>query len=450
MARDEHMVLAGFAQASNVTYYAGSWRYPSSAHRALSADFYIDLARLLDQGGFDLAFLDDRLAMPGVYGNSITPTVRRGVRPVKLDMTSILGVMAAHSTRLGLGATYSTTYYAPFHVARTFATLDHLSGGRAAWNIVTSLNSNEAGNFGAETIPHDERYERAEEFLEVVTGLWDTWGPDAIVEDREAGIWGDGAQVHELNYEGKWYSSRGPLTVPRTPQRWPLLIQAGQSGRGRDFAARWADLVFTMSRTLADAQKQYRDQRERTTAFGRSPSQLRILPAVAPVIGETPQIAREKVRLLNDLNESEAALILLSEVANLDLSVIEMDAPLTEDRLAGIEGGQGIIDVWMRSVGATGDGSITLRELALLRGSLDSMPTAIGTAAQVADTLEEWFEGHACDGFAVIAPYLPGTFEDFVRMVVPELRRRGLIAAAPGQGPLRQRLGLDERFAGSA
>jgi FMN-dependent oxidoreductase (nitrilotriacetate monooxygenase family) len=380
------MILAGFAQASNVTYYPGSWRYPSSGHRSLSADFYVDMGRLLDGGGFDLVFFDDRLAMPGVYGDSIVPTVRRGIRAIKLDLTTILGLMAGHSTRLGLGATYSTTYYDPFHIARTFATLDHLSNGRAAWNIVTSLNRNEAENFGADSIPHDQRYDRAEEYMEVVTGLWDTWGPDAIVEDRETGIWGDGTQVHELNYAGTWYASRGPLTVPRTPQRWPLLIQAGQSGRGRDFAAKWADLIFTMSHTLGDAQKQYQDQRERTTAFGRTPSQLRILPAIVPVIGETAEIAREKVRILNDLNESETALILLSEVADLDLSVIEPDEPLTEDRLSGLKGAQGVIEVWMRSVGAASDGSVTLRELAMLRGRLESWATAVGTAAQVADT----------------------------------------------------------------
>ena len=193
-----------------------------------------------------MMFFDDRLAMPGIYGGSVAEAVRCGARPVKLDLSIVLGVVAGATRSIGLGATYSTTYYSPFHVARTFATLDHLSGGRAAWNVVTSVNDSEAQNFGFdEHLGHDERYDRADEFLEATTGLWDTWDDDALVLDRASGVFADPDKVHELNYDGEWFQVRGPLTVPRSPQGRPVLLQAGSSGRGRDFAARWAELIFT-------------------------------------------------------------------------------------------------------------------------------------------------------------------------------------------------------------
>jgi len=240
------MALVGFMQAGNATVYAGSWRHPATEHGFLTAGYYEKLARTLEQGCFDLMFFDDRLAMPGIYGGSVGEAVRTGARPVKLDLSVVLGICAAVTERIGLGATYSTTYYTPFHVARTFATLDHISGGRAAWNVVTSVNDSEAQNYGLkEAIPHDVRYDRADEFLEATTGLWDTWEDDALVLDRETPLFADPDKVHELDYEGAWFSVRGPLTVPRCPQGRPVLLQAGSSGRGREFAARWAELIFT-------------------------------------------------------------------------------------------------------------------------------------------------------------------------------------------------------------
>ena len=218
------MSLVGFMQAGNTSVYAGSWRHPATEHGFLDARYYPKLGRTLEEGCFDLMFFDDRLAMPGIYGGSVAEAVHYGARPVKLDLSIVLGVVAQATSRIGLGATYSTTYYSPFHVARTFATLDHLSGGRAAWNVVTSVNDSEAQNFGLdEHLGHDERYDRADEFLEATTGLWDTWEDDALVLDRVNGIFADPDKVHELNHEGEWFYVRGPLTVPRTPQGRPVL-----------------------------------------------------------------------------------------------------------------------------------------------------------------------------------------------------------------------------------
>src|SRR6267154_3183501 len=240
------MTLVGFMQAGNVTVYSGSWRYPSADLGFLIMDYYTRIGKVLEEGKFDCVFFDDRLAMPGVYGDSVAEAVRYGARPVKLDLTAVLGGIIGATARIGVGATYSTTYYQPYHVARTFATLDHLSGGRAAWNVVTSVNDSEAQNFGVEMhLGHDERYDRADEFMDAVTRLWDTWEDDAILHDRVNGIYADPDKVHELNHQGEFFSVRGPLTVPRTPQGRPVLIQAGSSGRGREFASRWADLIFT-------------------------------------------------------------------------------------------------------------------------------------------------------------------------------------------------------------
>ncbi len=319
---ERQMSLVGFMQAGNVTVYAGSWRHPATEHGFLSADFYQKLGRTLEDGCFDMMFFDDRLAMPGIYAGSVADAVRLGARPVKLDLSIVLGVVAAATRHIGLGATYSTTYYTPFHVARTFATLDHLSGGRAAWNVVTSVNDGEAQNYGVEHhLDHEARYNRADEFLEATTGLWDTWDDDALVLDRAAGVFADPEKVHELNYEGEWFRVRGPLTVPRSPQGRPVLLQAGSSGRGRDFAARWAELIFTGDPNIDVARSHYKDQKERIAELGRDPQAVKMLPMAYTVIGESSAHAAEREQLfLNELVDPQASLTLLSELMNYDFS----------------------------------------------------------------------------------------------------------------------------------
>src|SRR6516225_9299476 len=347
------MALVGFMQAGNATVYAGSWRHPATEHGFLTAGYYEKLARTLEGGCFDLMFFDDRLAMPGIYGGSVAEAVRTGARPVKLDLSIVLGLCAAVTDRIGLGATYSTTYYSPFHVARTFATLDHLSGGRAAWNVVTSVNDSEAQNFGfREHLDHDARYDRADEFLVATTGLWDTWDDDALVLDRAGGIFADPDKVHELNYEGQWFRVRGPLTVPRSPQGRPVLLQAGSSGRGRDFAARWAELIFTGDPDVDVARSHYKDQKERIGQLGRDPAQVRMLPMAYTVVGESTAQAHEREQLfLNELVDPKASLTLLSELMNYDFSSLDLDTPITDELIASVSGIRGLVQNLRQHIG---------------------------------------------------------------------------------------------------
>jgi FMN-dependent oxidoreductase (nitrilotriacetate monooxygenase family) len=435
------MSLVGFMQAGNATVYAGSWRHPATEHGFLTAGYYEKLGRTLEQGCFDLMFFDDRLAMPGIYGGSVAQAVLRGARPVKLDLSVVLGVVAAATRSIGLGATYSTTYYPPFHVARTFATLDHLSGGRAAWNVVTSVNDSEAQNFGVEEHPgHDERYDRADEFLEATTGLWDTWDDDALVLDREGAVFADPEKVHELGYKGRWYEVRGPLTVPRTPQGRPVLLQAGSSGRGREFAARWAELIFTGDPGIDVARSHYEDQKKRIAEHGRDPDSVKMLPMAYTVVGETRAHAEAREeQFLHEFVHPMASLTLLSELMNYDFSGLALDAPITDELIDSVSGIRGLVQNIRQHIG--GD-TVTLADLAGHRATLLQGPRFVGTGSDVADQMEEWFDSGACDGFVIAATHSPGAYEDVVRMVVPELQRRGLFRGQYTGRTLRDHLGL--------
>ena len=292
--RTDQMTLVAFMQASNVSVYSGSWRYPNAAQDYLSLAYYQRIARVLEEGNFDLMFFDDRLAMPGIYGNSVADAVRYGARPIKLDLTAILGAAAAATTHLGLGATYSTTYYPPFHVARTFATLDHLSGGRAAWNVVTSVNDAEARNFGVDKhLDHDKRYDRAEEFVEVVAKLWDSWEDDAIIGDRESGIFADPDKVHEVDHHGEFFDVQGPLTVPRTPQGRPVLIQAGRRVVAGSSPPVGRSDLHGRPESGCRAEH-YADQKALVAEYGRATDSVRMLPMVYVIPGETEEIAQQK------------------------------------------------------------------------------------------------------------------------------------------------------------
>ncbi len=444
------MSLVGFMQAGSTTVYAGSWRYPATEHGFLTQGYYQKLARTLEEGCFDLMFFDDRLAMPGIYGGSVADAVRLGARPVKLDLSVVLGVCAGVTRSIGLGATYSTTYYPPFHVARTFATLDHLSAGRAAWNVVTSVNDGEAQNFGVDAhLDHDARYDRADEFLEATTGLWDTWEDDALVLDRTTPVFADPDRVHELNYEGEWFRVRGPLTVPRSPQGRPVLLQAGSSGRGRDFAARWAELIFTGDPSIDVARKHYADQKERVAALGRDPAAVKMLPMAYTVVGESTAHAEEREQVfLHDLVDPTASLVLLSELMNYDFSSLPLDAPVTDELIASVSGIRGLVQNLREHIG----GTVTLADLAGHRATLLQGPRFVGTGRDVADQMEEWFDGGACDGFVIAATHVPGAYEDVVRLVIPELQRRGVFRSAYTGSTLRDHLGIarPERVARAA
>ncbi len=447
MARpDRQMALVAFMQAQNCSNYAGSWRHTASVPDFMTPEYYQRIARTLEDGKFDLAFFDDRLAMPDIYGANHRATVENGIRAVKLDPATVLMTMAAVTSHLGLGVTYSTTYYEPYHVARLFATLDLMTRGRVAWNIVTSLNDSEAENFGrGEHLEHDLRYDRADEFMEVVMGLWDSWEDGALVIDKDSGRFADPDKVHRLDYHGKFFNSRGPLTVPRSPQGHPVLLQAGSSGRGQAFAGRWAELVFAGYGSLEAGKKQYARLRAAAEAAGRDPGSIKVAPAIGVVVAESADQAAEKRAYIESLAKPIDGLTLLCEVLNVDFAARDYDAPFSDEELANISW-QGYRD---RVIEKSGKKNPSVRDFVEVsgRGTLREAPVFTGSPKQVVDQLESWFES-ACDGFVIAAGYTPGSYEDFVRLVVPELQRRGLHRRDYAGTTLRENLGFARPLSG--
>jgi FMN-dependent oxidoreductase (nitrilotriacetate monooxygenase family) len=441
------MALVGFLQAQNCTNLASSWRHPESRTDFLSADYYQEIGRILEAGKFDLGFFDDRLSMPDRYGSDHHHTVEHGIRCVKLDPVVTLTMMAAATSRLGLGSTASTTYYEPFHVARAFQTLDLMSNGRAAWNIVTSLNDGEAANMGhEEMMEHDARYDRADEFVEVVLGHWDAWDDDALIVDKASGRFGDGSKVHRLDYRGKYLRSRGPFTVPRSPQGHPVLIQAGASGRGRKFSARWADLVFASYGTIAAGQKEQAEFKAMVAAAGRDPDKVKVATLAYPIVAATKAEAEDRAALIEKLPLEIDALSLLSEALNFDFASKGMDEAFSDEEMAGIQGLQTIRD---RVVQKTGKKNPTVRDFIVGSGRGRPRMDMVGGPKEVADKMEEWFTAGACDGFVISATHVPGSYREFVEFVVPELQKRGIFRKDYTGPTLRHHLGLDKPRGGS-
>ena len=360
------IALIGFLQAQNCTTIPAAWRHPEARHDVTDAGFYQHIAKVLERGLFDLGFFDDRLAMPDMYGGDHRHTVEHGIRCVKLDAVTVLTTMGMATDKLGLGATYSTTYFPPFHIARVFATLDHMTGGRAAWNVVTSVNDNEARNMGLPQAPaHDVRYDQADEFMEVVHGHWDTWEADAVVADRETGVYAIGDKVHRLDHDGDHYSSRGPFTVPRTPQGHPVVIQAGQSGRGIEFAARWGELLFMSNPNLSRARENYAKVKAAVETAGRDPHGVKIANLTFPVVGRTMAEAEDKRAAYDQLPNLIDDLSLLSEGLNFDFSGKELDEPLSSEDVAAMTGIQGIRN---QVIEVTGNDTPTLRDFVDVSG----------------------------------------------------------------------------------
>jgi FMN-dependent oxidoreductase (nitrilotriacetate monooxygenase family) len=435
------MILIGFLQAQNCSNYPASWRHPSSKPNWFSREYYEEIGRTLERGKFHLAFFDDRLAIPDRYGDDFRETIRHGIRAAKLDPIAVALTMGLATERLGIGVTYSTTYYEPFHVARVFATVDLLLNGRAAWNVVTSLNDSEAANFGASKhLGHDLRYDRADEFMQVVLGHWNSWEEDALRFDRESGLFADPEKVHRLDHQGSFFRSRGPFTVPRSAQGHPVIIQAGQSGRGKQFAAQWGELIFAVYPNLDVARKQYPDLKRAFAEKGRDGC---IAPAVYPVVAETQAEAEDKFAVVDALAKPIDALVLLSEVLNFDFASKPVDEPFTSEELEAISGLQAVRD---RVIQASGRANPTVRDFVQFsgRGTVREMPTFVGSTKMVADLFEQWFTGGGCDGFVIAATHVPGTYEDFVRLVVPELQRRGLFHSHYEGKTLRENLGLSK------
>ncbi len=436
------MTLVAFLQAQNCSNFVGSWRHPEAAPDFTSAEYFRRIGRILEAGKFHLGFFDDRLAMPDRFGGDHAHTVANGIRCVKMDPVTILTVMGMATERLGLGSTYTTTYYEPFHVARVFQTLDLMTDGRAAWNIVTSMNDGEALNMGIATHgEHDLRYDRADEFLEVVLGHWDSWDDDAIVLDKASGLFAHPEKVRRLDYRGKFLTSRGPFTVPRSAQGHPVLIQAGQSDRGRRFAARWAEIVFVVYHTLEHGKQEYAAFKDMIARNGRDPDSVKVTPEIYCVVAETRAEAEDQLALIDTLPRDADRLSLLSEVLNFDFATKSLDEQFTDEEFAAMTGAQGIRN---RVIRETGNRNPTVREFIEIsgRGTFHDHPRVWGSVKDVADQLEEWFTAPACDGFVVAASHVPGAYQDFVRLVVPELQRRGLFHAEYEGTTLRQNLGL--------
>jgi FMN-dependent oxidoreductase (nitrilotriacetate monooxygenase family) len=343
--KKKQMHLGAIITAGPGTGAFGAWRFPSSEqHRFLEADYYQQIARTLERGKFDLIFFADKLAVPGKFPKAVEESLRNGSwGAAHPDPVVLLSAIAAATERIGLASTISTSYHAPFHVARTVSSLDHISKGRAAWNVVTSHEDAEAQNFGlAKQRERDVRYDRAEEFLEAVFGLWDTWEDDALVLDRERGVVIDPTKVHPLNHKGAHFEVRGPLNLPRPPQGYPVIAQAGSSDRGRDFAARWSELIFTPQPVLESAQAFYTDIKTRAEQQGRNPDDIKVLPGVLILVGETEGIAREKEEHLKSLINPVAAKAMLSSMLEMDLSSVAPDTPAIDligsRSVAGMQG----------------------------------------------------------------------------------------------------------------
>ncbi len=419
-------------------HHQAAWRHPDSqADAGVNVDHYISLAQMAEAAKIDAIFLaDNQSVRPGD-----PEAVGRVAQYVaNFEPITLLSALSSVTRRIGLIATASTSFNFPYQVARKFASLDHLSHGRAGWNIVTSSSTNqEEPNFGGAPLEHGERYERAAEFVEVCQGLWDSWDDDAFPRDRESGIYSDMSKLHALNHKGKYFSVRGPLNVPRCPQGRPVHVQAGASDSGRDFAARYAEMIFTTPQSLAIAQDQYADLKGRIAKAGRDPAHVKIMPGLAPVIGRTEAEAREKFEQLQSLlTWPVAANILSLRMGGIDLSRYDLDKPFPEEALQTTGSRSGVEAMVERSRRE----NLTIRELALkTAGSLAGLSVR-GSAAEIADMMEAWFVEGACDGFNLQPAILPGVFKDFVDLVLPELRRRGLFRTEYEGATLRENLGL--------
>jgi FMN-dependent oxidoreductase (nitrilotriacetate monooxygenase family) len=433
------MHLAVFALAGPVSGSHGGWRHPDASGDLLSAAYYQNLGRLLEEGRFDMVFLADILAVPDRLGDSLDSQLRYGaLGALRLDPLLVLAIIAGVTRHIGLACTISATYFEPYAVARSLATLDHLSNGRAAWNIVTSFQEAEAHNFGRnEQVPRDQRYDRADEFMQVACELWDSWQDGALIRDPDTPLFADPSRVRRVDHAGKWFKVRGPLNVSRSPQGRPVFVQAGASDRGRDFAARWAEVIFVTPGDPGLARDFRLDLRARAARFGRNPDDLKVLPGIVPIIAETSEAAEAQHTLLSSLSHPQAGLSTLSYHLGIDLSRLPQDAVLPETLdVPGVEGHfREVVELTRRT-------GLSVAELGQRYGAGRTTGGFTGTPGAVADRMQEWQEAGACDGFMLQIPYFPGGLESVVRLLVPELQRRGLFRAEYTGTTLRDHLGL--------
>lgn len=411
--------------------HQSGWRLPEVYTSAEDFPAILSIARTAERGKFDFVFFAD--------GPSCSLEAPPGMM-LRFEPTTLLGALSATTTHIGLVATVSTTFTEPYNLARAFASIDGLSGGRSGWNVVTSALDEQAANFGRELPPHDLRYEIADEYIQVVQGLWDGWESGARLENKATGQYIDKSKVHNLDHKGKYFTVQGPLGHSRSPQGRPVIVQAGSSEAGQSFAAKYAELIFTVQQDIEEAQKFYKGMKEKITAAGRAPDQCKILPGLLTIVGRTSEQAREKLALLTEYIEPGSAMKTMSQRLGHDMSQFPLDEPLP-DLPPSTHGVQTFAKVMYTKAQREG---LTLREVhdifALSRGYM----LVSGTPTTVADVMEEWFVSEASDGFMLTPAYFPGAFDDFIELVLPELRRRGLFRSDYTGVTLRNHLGLSE------
>ncbi|MBR3194018.1 LLM class flavin-dependent oxidoreductase [Bosea sp. (in: a-proteobacteria)] len=433
------MSNAGRQLTLNLFIYPGghheaAWRYKESEpERVLDIRYYQELAQKAEAAKFDAVFLAD--------GPSLAENVRYSSR-VRFEPVTWLTAIAAATEKIGLIGTASTTYNEPYNLARLFASLDHISGGRAGWNIVTTSDAGAAHNFGLpEHPPHGERYEKAREFLDVVTRLWDSWEDDALLADPRSGVFADAGKVHRIDHVGKHYRVRGPLNISRSPQGRPVYVQAGSSEDGRSFAAQFAEAIFTAHQTLQSAQEFYSDIKARAAALGRRPEHLRILPGISPFLGSTQAEAKRLEEEIDDLIQPAASLDQLKRLIGVDLSGYDLDGPVPR-HIIDINGPKGLASRFQLVVDIVDRENPTIRQLIRRLAGARGHRVVVGTPEHVANEIQSWFEQGAADGFNVMPPYLTGGFDSFVAEVVPILRKRGLFRQDYSGATLRDHFGL--------
>jgi FMN-dependent oxidoreductase (nitrilotriacetate monooxygenase family) len=412
------------------------WRHPDASPEFLRASHYVRIARILEAARFDFVFIPDALSVPRSLGGAFGPAIEWGSGSPRLDPIPVLTLMAGATEHLGIAATMSTGYQEPYNLARGLATLDHMTDGRTGWNVVTSFQDAEAQNFGQDKLPkRPERYARAEEFLEATTRLWDSWGDDTIIADKETGVFGKPEAVEAVDFVGEYIKVQGPLSVPRCPQGYPVIIQAGASQVGRDFAARWADVIFCSHESLESGIDFYADIKRRVAEHGRDPDQVKILPAATSVVSVDMADAREKHERFADLVNPIAGLSRLAYHVNVDLTKYDLDGPLPTLEEVGVEGHyREVVEFAERE-------KLSVREIGRWYGARTE-GNMIGSAADIADNMELWMDKGAADGFMIQATHVPGAFIEFAERVVPELQRRGLFRTEYEGATMRDNLGL--------
>jgi FMN-dependent oxidoreductase (nitrilotriacetate monooxygenase family) len=416
-------------------HHEAAWRYPGSEpERVMDLAYYVELAQLAEAAKLDAIFFAD--------GPSLIENIRYAAR-VKPEPLTLLSAVAAVTDRLGLIGTASTTYSEPYNLARQFASLDHLSGGRAGWNIVTTGAADAAHNFGlAEHPVHAERYARAEEYLEVVTKLWDSWEDEALVADPESGVFADDTLVHPVGHVGRHFAVGGPLNLPRSPQGRPVYVQAGSSDDGRGFASRWAEAIFTAHQTLDNALEFYADVKRRARLLGRDPAGIKVLPGISPVIASTKREADELHERFSELTQPEYGLHSLQRLTGLDLSSYDLDEPFPRHLLDTV-GETTMSSRFALVVDLIQREKPTLRQVLHRLAGARGHRVVIGTPNLIADQMQLWHQAGAADGFNVMPPWLPGGFDVFVDEVLPILRERGLFRTEYAGRTLREHYGLD-------